>query len=258
MAIKSVPTTGLSAAAADNLYNEIALVQPLRHKNILRLLAHHVDKEAQAVYIVMELADAGDVSQLLRKAVADAAAAAAARPTSTVQPPLSQQQQQQKSTGWKLFGALPSGSSNSQPPDATHASPPPSSSPEQPHYPCLAPRTAQYYLRQLAEALRFLRNHHIAHLDLKPSNLMLCSRRGRLPVLKVGGGGGRSLQTKQQLDVHCVFAFPIRSATLALQSRLTMILFASRYAAVRSTSPLKCGASTMMRGVYVRMCLGCC
>lgn len=41
------------------------------------------------------------------------------------------------------------------------------------------------FLQQLALALRYLRDHNVCHMDLKPQNLLL-TRRPQL-VLKVGG-----------------------------------------------------------------------
>ena len=39
------------------------------------------------------------------------------------------------------------------------------------------------FLQQLADALQYLRSRNIAHMDLKPSNLLLSSNQ----VLKLGG-----------------------------------------------------------------------
>jgi serine/threonine-protein kinase ULK/ATG1 len=49
------------------------------------------------------------------------------------------------------------------------------------------------FLSQLAFALQYLRQHNIVHMDLKPSNLLLTSRRH--PVLKLAGNANQLLPT---------------------------------------------------------------
>lgn len=45
----------------------------------------------------------------------------------------------------------------------------------------------QRFLQQLASALRYLRSQNVSHLDLKPSNILLSSKRN--PILKIGDFG---------------------------------------------------------------------
>lgn len=49
----------------------------------------------------------------------------------------------------------------------------------------LQEKICKSFLCQLASALQYLRQHNIVHMDLKPSNLLLTSRRN--PVLKLAG-----------------------------------------------------------------------
>ncbi len=49
------------------------------------------------------------------------------------------------------------------------------------------------FLSQLAFALQYLRQHNIVHMDLKPSNLLLTSRKH--PVLKLAGNANQLLPT---------------------------------------------------------------
>ncbi|CAI8024784.1 Serine/threonine-protein kinase ULK3 [Geodia barretti] len=51
----------------------------------------------------------------------------------------------------------------------------------------LAEVEAKYFLQQLACALQFLRSKGIAHMDLKPQNLLLHVTASRKYILKVGG-----------------------------------------------------------------------
>uniref|UniRef100_A0A914VG34 non-specific serine/threonine protein kinase n=1 Tax=Plectus sambesii TaxID=2011161 RepID=A0A914VG34_9BILA len=52
---------------------------------------------------------------------------------------------------------------------------------------CLPERVAQKFFRQLASAIKYLRSFNIAHMDLKPQNILLTSR--HRPVLKVADFG---------------------------------------------------------------------
>jgi len=53
------------------------------------------------------------------------------------------------------------------------------------NYKQLKEKICRSFLCQLASALQYLRQHNIVHMDLKPSNLLLTSRRH--PVLKLAG-----------------------------------------------------------------------
>lgn len=135
VAIKTVALTGLSEAAGNNLVREVGLLMELKHRNILQFREKFV--EDRILYLVTELADQGDMSQLLKR------------------------------EGGRLSLTL-----------------------------------TQYYLRQLAAALQHLHSRHIAHLDLKPSNMLLCGRANRSPVLKVrrpknGGTRARNLHPRK-------------------------------------------------------------
>ena len=44
-------------------------------------------------------------------------------------------------------------------------------------------RHCRRFLQQLGAALQFLRKHNVSHLDLKPSNLLICG--SHPPILKV-------------------------------------------------------------------------
>eukprot|EP00051_Salpingoeca_urceolata_P012498 m.154737 g.154737 ORF g.154737 m.154737 type:complete len:494 (+) comp17508_c0_seq3:301-1782(+) len=50
-------------------------------------------------------------------------------------------------------------------------------------------RQAQHFLRQLASALQYMHSQNVAHLDLKPQNLLLFPLEDRLPLLKVADFG---------------------------------------------------------------------
>ena len=45
------------------------------------------------------------------------------------------------------------------------------------------------FLQQLASALQYLRQHNVAHMDLKPQNLLLTSKSN--PTLKLTGKSGK-------------------------------------------------------------------
>lgn len=49
----------------------------------------------------------------------------------------------------------------------------------------LSEKICQFFLHQLASAIEYLRSHNIVHMDLKPQNLLLTSRKN--PVLKLTG-----------------------------------------------------------------------
>ncbi|KZS03768.1 Serine/threonine-protein kinase ULK3 [Daphnia magna] len=61
----------------------------------------------------------------------------------------------------------------------------------------LQEKICKSFLCQLASALQYLRQHNIVHMDLKPSNLLLTSRRN--PVLKLADFGlAQSLKNRQK------------------------------------------------------------
>jgi serine/threonine protein kinase len=53
------------------------------------------------------------------------------------------------------------------------------------NYKQLNEKICKSFLGQLASALKYLRQHNIVHMDLKPNNLLLTTRRH--PVLKLAG-----------------------------------------------------------------------
>ncbi len=69
---------------------------------------------------------------------------------------------------------------------------------------CLSEKTARYYLRQLASAMSYMHELGIMHLDIKPANLLLCSRGpGRPELLKVADFGfALQFTTPQMLLRH--------------------------------------------------------
>ncbi|XP_057377024.1 serine/threonine-protein kinase ULK3-like isoform X2 [Daphnia carinata] len=61
----------------------------------------------------------------------------------------------------------------------------------------LQEKICKSFLCQLASALQYLRQHNIVHMDLKPSNLLLTSRRN--PILKLADFGlAQSLKNRQR------------------------------------------------------------
>lgn len=72
----------------------------------------------------------------------------------------------------------------------------------------LAEKSCRYFLRMLAEAMKYLRDNNISHFDLKPQNLLL-TKENSVYVLKLCDFGFATMSEAKQEEQHGVKGSPL-------------------------------------------------